>query len=140
LIWWAKGGELHGEAWKRIGFLRDLLDADVKNGLDPIGPVTQWPWSRVSGARDGDGDFRLIYFGEHQPVIWSSGLPMDGDSYEVDLIDTWDMTITPAEKVKAPVTHPVRHGAVTRGGKPDAAFGVVIPRKPHQALRVRAKR
>lgn len=139
LIWWAKGGVLHGEAWKRIGFLHDLLK-DAGHGLDPLGPVTQWPWSRVSGARDGDGDFRLIYFGEHQPVIWSSGLPLDDGDYDVDLIDTWNMTVSPARKVAAPVTHPVRHGAITRGGKADAAFGVEIPRKPHQALRVRRKR
>ena len=33
-----------------------------------------------------------------------------------------------------------RHGAIVRGGKPDAAFGVKLPRKPHQALRVRRKR
>lgn len=140
LIWWAKGGELQGEAWKRIGFLRDLLEADVKHGLEPLGVLGEWPWSRVSGARDGDGDFRLIYLGEHQPVIWSSGLPLDGTDYDVDIIDTWEMTITPAEKVAAPIPHPTRHGAIVRGGKPDAAFGVKLPRKPHQALRVRRKR
>lgn len=140
LIWWAKGGELRGEAWKRIGFLRDLLEADVKHGLEPLGVIGEWPWSRVSGARDGDGDFRLIYLGEHQPVIWSSGLPLDSDDYDVDLIDTWEMTVTPAKKVEAPVPHPTRHGAIVRGGKPDAAFGVQIPRKPYQALRVRRKR
>ncbi|MBX5185615.1 MULTISPECIES: DUF5060 domain-containing protein [unclassified Rhizobium] len=139
LIWWAKGGELRGEAWKRIGFLRDLLEADVKHGLEPLGIIGEWPWSRVSGARDGDGDFRLIYFGEHQPVIWSTGLPVDGDDYDVDIIDTWEMTITPAEKVAAPVPHPTRHGSIVRGGKPDAAFGVKIPPKPYQALRVRRR-
>lgn len=48
LIWWAKGGELRGEAWKRIGFLRDLLEADVKHGLEPLGVIGEWPWSRVS--------------------------------------------------------------------------------------------
>lgn len=140
LIWWAKGGELRGEAWKRIGFLRDLLEADVKHGLEPLGILGEWPWSRVSGARDGDRDFRLLYLGEHQPIVWSSGLPLDSDDYDVDVIDTWEMTITPAEKIEAPVPHPTRHGAIVRGGKPDAAFGVAIPRKPYQALRVRRKR
>ncbi len=33
ILWWAKGGVLHGEAWQRIGFLRDLLEEDVVNGL-----------------------------------------------------------------------------------------------------------
>jgi hypothetical protein len=135
LIWWAKGGALRGEAWKRIGFMRDLLEQDVKNGLEPLGKIGDFPWTRVSGA--GDGDFRLIYFGEHQPVVWSPGLPMDSDDYAVDIIDTWNMTVTPARKVKAPVTHPTRHGAIVRGGKPDAAFGVEMPGKPYLALRVR---
>jgi hypothetical protein len=140
LIWWAKGGELRGEAWKRIGFLRNLLEQDVEHGLDPISPIGAWPWTRVSGVRDGESALRYIYLGEHQPVVWSSGFPMDSDDYEVDLIDTWNMTITPANKVEAPVPHPTRHGAVVRGGKPDAAFGVELPGKPYMALRVRSKR
>ena len=41
-------------------------------------------------------------------MIWSTGLPVDGDDYDVDIIDTWEMTITPAEKVEAPVPHPTR--------------------------------
>ncbi|MEZ2132030.1 MULTISPECIES: DUF5060 domain-containing protein [unclassified Sinorhizobium] len=138
LIWWAKGGVLRGEAWKRIGFMRDLLEQDVVNGLEPMGTIHDWPWSRVSGARDGD--VRFIYFGEHQPVIWSPGLPMDSDDYDVDVIDTWNMTVTPVRKVEAPITHPTRHGSVVRGGKPDAAFGVELPGKPYQAIRVRRKK
>lgn len=137
LIWWAKGGELRGEAWKRIGFLRDLLEQDVVNGLEPMASFGEWPWTRVSGARDGDVSY--IYLGEHQPVIWSTGLPKDGTDYDVDIIDTWEMTITPAKKVEAPIPHPTRHGAIVRGGKADAAFGVELPGKPYQALRIRKK-
>ncbi|MDL2398099.1 DUF5060 domain-containing protein [Rhizobium mayense] len=137
LIWWAKGGELRGEAWKRIGFLRDLLEQDVVDGLEPMASFGAWPWTRVSGARDGD--LRYIYLGEHQPVIWSTGLPLDGTDYDVDIIDTWEMTITPAKKVDAPIPHPTRHGAIVRGGKADAAFGVELPGKPYQALRIRKK-
>jgi hypothetical protein len=137
LIWWAKGGELRGEAWKRIGFLRELLEQDVVSGLEPMAGAGEWPWTRVSGARDGDVSY--IYLGEHQPVIWSTGLPKDGTDYDVDIIDTWEMTITPAKKVEAPIPHPTRHGAIVRGGKADAAFGVELPGKPYQALRIRKK-
>ncbi|NTG50945.1 DUF5060 domain-containing protein [Agrobacterium rhizogenes] len=137
LIWWAKGGELRGEAWKRIGFLRELLEQDVVNGLEPMAGAGEWPWTRVSGARDGDLSY--IYLGEHQPVIWSTGLPKDGTDYDVDIIDTWEMSITPARKVDAPIPHPTRHGAIMRGGQPDAAFGVELPGKPYQALRIRKK-
>jgi hypothetical protein len=133
LIWWAKGGELYGEAWQRIGFLRGLLEEDAKDGLTPIS--TKFPWNRVSGARDGDVTW--IYFGEHQPIVWSNGLPqVDGD-YEIDLIDTWAMTVTRIEKVPAPENHPVRHGAIITPRKPDAAFGVRLPGRPYLAVRVR---
>ncbi|BCG74118.1 hypothetical protein MesoLj113a_52760 [Mesorhizobium sp. 113-1-2] len=137
LIWWAKGGRLHGEAWKRIGFLRDLIEEDVSNGLEPMGHNSEWPWSRVSGARDGD--LRYIYLGEHQPVVWSTGLPLQDGHYDIDIIDTWAMTVTPATKVPAPIPHPTRHGSVVRGGKADAAFGVELPGKPYQAIRVRPR-
>ena len=32
LLWWAKGGELRGESWKRVGFLREIVEADVVTG------------------------------------------------------------------------------------------------------------
>nr|WP_321455790.1 DUF5060 domain-containing protein [uncultured Cohaesibacter sp.] len=137
LIWWAKGGELHGEAWKRIGFLRDLLEADVHEGLEPLGPEDKFPWSRVSGAIDGD--VRYIYFGEHQPVIWAAGFPEDDDNYDVDLIDTWNMTISPLEKIPAPANHPIRHGEIVRPSKPDAAFAVTLPGRPYLAVRIRRR-
>ncbi len=134
-LWWAKGGRLHGEAWKRIGFLRDLLEMDVKHGLTPMGPVTEWPWSRVSAA--SDGRVRFIYFGEHQPKVWTLGLPRVDGNYRIDLIDTWNMTVTPVEKCAAPRNHPLRHGEITRTDEPDAAFGVKLPGKPNLALRIR---
>lgn len=135
LIWWAKGGELRGEAWKRIGYLRDLLEQDATNGLEPINKDGTFPWNRISGSRDGDVTW--IYFGEHQPVIWAGGLPQDDRKYEADIIDTWNMTVTPAKIVPAPENHPTRHGSIVRQRKPDAAFAVELPGKPYLALRVR---
>jgi hypothetical protein len=135
LLWWAKGGVLKGQAWKRIGFLRDLLEADVKQGLTPFGGVYDWPWSRVSGAQDGA--VRYIYFGEHQPLIWAMGLPKQPGKYQIDLIDTWAMTVTRIKPVKAPLNHPTRHGDIVRPSTPDAAFAVRLPGRPHLAVRIR---
>ncbi len=137
LIWWAKGGVLHGESWRRIAFLRRLLEEDGSMGLEPMGTHDSWPWSRVSGARDLNGKTSWIYFGEHQPNQWTTGLPPDDGRHEVDLIDTWNMTIAPARQVPAFIPHPTRHGTVTRGGVADAAFGVELPGKPRLALRIR---
>ena len=135
LIWWAKGGELHGEAWKRIGFLRQIMEEHLRSGYEPIDPQMRFPWNRISGARDGETT--IIYFGEHQPVIWASGLPQDDRDYSVELIDTWAMTVEPATIVPAPENHPTRHGAHIRPRKPDAAFAVELPGRPHLAIRIR---
>lgn len=137
VLWWAKGGRLHGEAPARIAFLRRLLEEDATEGLEPMGSNDDWPWSRVSGAADLSGRVSYIYFGEHQPRDWTTGLPTDDGHYRVDLIDTWAMTVEPATVVRALVPHPVRHGAIVRGGMPDAAFGVRLPGRPHLALRIR---
>ena len=92
-------------------------------------------WRTIGGARDGDVTY--LYLGEHRPVIWSAGLPTEDGDWEVDIIDTWNMTVTPAKKVPAPVAVATRHAAIVRGGRPDAAFGVELPGKPYLALRVR---
>jgi hypothetical protein len=107
----------------------------VRNGLTPLGGTKSWPWSRVSGA--DDGKVRYVYFGEHQPDQWTTGLPQDAGRYEVDVIDTWEMTVTPAERIAPLIPHPTRHRGIVRGGKPDAAFGVKLPSRPYLALRVR---
>lgn len=61
----------------------------------------------------------------------------DGD-YEIDLIDTWNMTITPLAKGPLPVSPPVRKSKTVVAQK-EAAFGVALPGKPYMALRVRPK-
>lgn len=98
-------------------------------------------WTRVSGGINGD--YRLIYFGEHQPVEWAVGLPMEDGEYEIDVIDVWNMTITPIEKAALPMTHVARKkksDVIVPKPKPQAAFGVKLPGKPYLALRVRPKK
>lgn len=137
LIWWAKGGRLKGEAWKRIAFLHQLLKDSGVSGLELMcGLIDGWPWTRVSGVKDIGGRVSFLYFGEHQPNQWTTGLPTDDGRYDVDLIDTWAMTIDPAKQIPPLVQYPTRHGDVVRGGVPDAAFGVELPGRPYLALRI----
>ncbi|KAJ7638244.1 hypothetical protein FB45DRAFT_1131698 [Roridomyces roridus] len=140
LLWWAKGGVLRGESAPRIKFLRDLLDEDVRQGLTPIEHTERWEFSRVSGAHEGE--YRLLYFGEHQPAHWAIGLPKDKDGlYELDSIDVWNMTVTRVEKAELPVSPALRQrGGIIVGAEPEAAFGVRLPGKPYHALRVRPRR
>lgn len=136
LLWWAKGGVLRGESWKRIGFLREIIEADVKVGLEPAAPFGVWPWTRVSCGVEGD--YRLIYLGEHQPAIWVDGLPKEDGDWDVDVIDTWAMTITPAKRVQAPILPRLRQrGGALSDGKPRAAFAVELPGRPYLAIRVK---
>ena len=53
-----QGRRAHGESWKRLAFLRSIIEADVVNGLTPE-PTDEWPWQRVSAA--SEGDYKLIH-------------------------------------------------------------------------------
>lgn len=131
ILWWSKGGVLHGESWPRIAFLRKIVEEGVPGGLTPL--ADRWEWSRVSAGRSGD--YRLIYFGEHQPLEWAAGFPEDDGIYEVDLIDPWEMTVTPLPLGELPPLPPVR-------GTPPLvkpAFGVKLPGRPYLAVQVRRK-
>ena len=121
-----------------MAFLRSIVEADVVNGLTPA-PVDEWPWSRVSAA--GEGNYKLIYLGEHQPAVWAHGLPEVDGEYEIDVIDAWNMTIAPAKRVPCPVYPRLRQrGGALSEPKPAAAFAVELPVKPYQAIRVRPAR
>lgn len=139
ILWWAKGGHLSGESEARIGFLRQLLQDDGVTGLTPLSEDGRWEFSRVSGGRDGD--YRLLYFGEHQPAHWAIGLPTREGDYEIDVIDTWNMTITRIDPAPLPVSPALRQrGGEIVGGAPEAAFGVFLPGKPFLAVRVRPRK
>jgi len=139
ILWWSKGGKLVGESWKRIAFLREIIEDMPAGGLTSM--TGSFYWNVISGGINGD--YRLIYFGEHQPVQIAVGLPMEDGDYDIDLIDTWNMTITPLEKGPLPVSPPTRRKKTDKqvaNPKPEAAFGVALPGKPYMALRVRPKR
>lgn len=140
LLWWAKGGELRGQSANRIAFLRGIVEEDVTNGLTPFEEIDGLQaWPSLGAARDGDVTY--IYLAEHRPLIWTLGLPKDdGANWDVDVIDTWNMTISPAKRVEAHVPVAIKHAEKTVGGKADAGFGVELPGKPYLCVRVRPKR
>lgn len=138
LLWWSKGGKLRGESWKRVKFLRELIEADVQNGLTPLTRADNRVFSRIFGAYDES--VRYLYFAEHQPVQWAIGLPKEDGDYQLDLVDIWNMTVTPLEKAPLPVSPALRQsGGKVMGGAPEAAFGIVLPGKPYLAVRIKDK-
>ncbi|GAK51161.1 hypothetical protein U14_02403 [Candidatus Moduliflexus flocculans] len=115
LLWWSKGGILRGESWQRIAFLRQVIESGPADGLTPL--EDEWVWLHsVTGGFNGN--YRLMYFGEHQPAGWSWGLPKDV-AYTVEVIDTWKMTITPIDGIFK------------------NAAEIPLPGKPYLAVRIR---
>ncbi|MCC9076572.1 DUF5060 domain-containing protein [Litorilinea aerophila] len=108
ILWWSKGGVLHGESPARIAFLRRLLEEHAPEGLDPV--------SR-EGASKGE-DYYLFYFGVAQPGRFLFTLP-EAHQYRLDVIDTWNMTITPVE------------------GTYSGTFMLELPSKPFHAVQAR---
>jgi len=110
ILWWSKGGLLHGESPPRIAFLRRLIEEGPPCGLDPV----EWG-GEVEGAAKGDA-YALFYFGKQSPGRHTF-IPPKGASYHVEVIDTWEMTITPVPGVQAaPITLdlPAKSGLAVR--------------------------
>ena len=96
ILWWSHGGDLHGESWRRAGFLLDVLQSVPGNGLKPAEKVMQ-DWDCVHAipaikpsARESD--YHLYYFSFMRPSFREFRLP-EGETWKVEVIDTWNMTI-----------------------------------------------
>lgn len=91
--WTSFGGTLKGQSAPRLAFLRKILEDSPPQGIDPI---DQWQDPGTAGV---PGHYYLTYFGREQPAEWAFKLYKngvgDGQRYQVDIIDTWGMTITP---------------------------------------------
>ena len=114
ILWWSKGGVLHGESPARIAFLRNLLEANVTGGLNPLTLIN--PRAR-EGANQGE-EYYLYYFGSSQPARFQIMLAED-KRYKLDIIDAWEMTITPVE------------------GTYSGTFLLDLPGKPYIAVQAR---
>ena len=91
VLWWAKGGKLHGESPARILFLRKIFEEMPKN------PVPAYERTRVLGL-NYDEEAYLYYYGIRQPGFKVFNLP-EGKKYRAEIIDAWNMTVTPVEGI-----------------------------------------
>ena len=92
ILWWSKGGVLRGESPERIKFLHQIIE-DAPLHLKPIPLFTWMPFSCMGI----DHEYYLGYLNDAQPRSIVVDLPKDA-SYKVEIIDTWNMTITPIQK------------------------------------------
>lgn len=108
ILWWSKGGVLHGASPSRIAFFKRVLETGPQDGIDPI--------DEYSGGKTGE--YYLYYFGTETPDQWTLNLPPNS-KFQIELIDTWEMTINKVD------------------GEYSGECTVNLPGKPYQALGIR---
>ena len=131
ILWWSKGGVLKGESPARLAFLKKVLDAAPAEGIEPI---DRWQRPEIGGQ---PGEYYLIYLGKETPTNWVFHLPKPplgklqsaaGMKFTVEVLDTWNMTVTPAP------------GVFTLKKKDGYAFAdkddrsITLPGKPYIAI------
>ncbi len=143
ILWWSKGGVLHGDSWRGIAFLREIMGDTPAEGLTPIVDNqdnglfihrhTQWFWTRISGGM-ADG-YYLIYLGEHQldvMPLWSKD-----DQYDVEIIDTRELTVTATEM--KPFDKETMEKQTYDEWSALPTHYIELPTKPYLAVRIRRK-
>ena len=134
ILWWSKGGVLKGQSPARLAFLKKVLDDSPAEGIEPI---DKWQDPSIGGQ---PGKYYLIYFGKQTPTNWEFQIPKpplgklqsaDGMKFRVDVLDTWNMTATPAP------------GEFTLRKKDNYFYGdengrtIELPGKPYVAIRIK---
>ncbi len=99
VLWWSKGGTLHGESPSRLEFMRRMLSAAPAEGLEPLDGVIRHDHPCAGKA----GEYYLVYFGLHQPARVTLNLP-DERRFSVEAVDTWGMTVEPRGEATGSVT------------------------------------
>lgn len=124
ILWWSHGGELKGESAPRLRFLLDILKETPGLYVKKTGGMFDEVVGIPSTEEKEDVPFNvwacgyeLHYLGIMQPAYRELFLPDDA-KYQVDIIDTWDMT-------------------VTDGGIHSGLSRVELPQKQYMALRLR---
>jgi hypothetical protein len=95
-IFWAQGGSLKGESWKRIKFLKSILDAAPN-------PLQMADISRDFITSTAGNGYYFVSFGKEIKESWLFNLPSKnadyakpgkGKRFKIEIIDLWNMTIT----------------------------------------------
>jgi hypothetical protein len=120
VLWWSHGGYLHGDSPNRISFLHKIL-TEIPEGFG-LRVVPKY-WDSVVGTADSDQskdkeveNYYLFYFSFLCPLYRDLYFD-DVTEFRVDLIDTWNMTISPQGVFQG-------HFRIITGGRPYMAIRV----------------
>ena len=120
VLWWSHGGKLYGESHKRFGFLSEIMKQTPGIGL---APYDNGAWDEICAVPESTAlgiikkEYFLYYYSFMQPSFREFYFD-DSTEYEVEVIDTWDMTIK-------------------RTGVYHGKFKIVLPGKQFMAIRIR---
>lgn len=91
VFWWSHGGKLYGDSPERFRFLHQILSETPGNGFLKIG---RGSFDEVVGVpeKGADGQYEIHYLGLMRPTS-RMFFKNPEDVYEVEVIDTWNMTI-----------------------------------------------
>ena len=92
-LWWSHGGELLGESAERIRFLSEIMAQTPGGG--GLKRLDAWEATAVPDSAAAGRDYIIVYLDIRQPNHYYFHFDDDTD-YRVEVIDTWDMTITDA--------------------------------------------
>jgi hypothetical protein len=129
--WISQGGTLKGKSPDRIAFLRKIVEDGPQQGLSPIDQCYE---TNMAGQ---PSEYYLIYFGKDKIKEWAFALPDKekaleaGMKFQVDIIDTWNMKITPV-KQQFVIEKLNRYTFIDKNKSK-----IELPGKPYMALRIR---
>jgi hypothetical protein len=134
VLWWSKGGVLKGQSPARLAFLRKVLEAAPAEGIEPI---DKWQNPEYGGQAP---DYYLVYLGRQTPDSWEFRLPKppqgkglppaEGMRFKAEVLDTWNMTITPVPGTFT-ITKQTDYFYADKDGR-----RVPLPGKPFMAIRI----
>ena len=87
VLWWSKGGVLHGDSPKRIQWLKDFMaKAPPFDELKPLGD------DKGRFVLGKPGEYYLLYCVDQERQT----MQLAGDKpYKIDVINPWEMTVSP---------------------------------------------
>ena len=115
ILWWSHGGVLHGTSPERIRFLAKIMEETPGLGVEPM----PCKWDEVACRAAGfpaRKDYFIYYYSFMRPGFRDFYFD-DTTEYQVEIIDTWEMTIT--------------NGGIHKG-----KFRVQLPGKEYMAVRL----
>lgn len=118
VIWWSHGGTLHGESWKRVRLLKEVLKQTPGHGLAP----ENGEWDCVTAVPESEWmqpvkSQYIYYFSFMRPSCRDFYID-DETEYLVEVIDTWNILI--------------RKAGIHKGH-----FRIQLPARPYIAVRLR---